>query len=230
MIEPSLRGGGSGSAAVLILHGGRERGHSATNPRQLAYLRMIDLYVGLRLRARDTAVYLLRHRVRGWNSELSEPSPVTDARWALRRITRDRPDVRIALLGHSMGGRTAFAVADDPAVVGVCALAPWLPPGEPLPDGSPDQRFVIAHGTADRITSPTASLAYARRLRQRGDAVAYLPQVGGRHALLDHPRAWHRLAVGAPLAMLGERRWAAALEAQFRGEAPLAALELADMP
>ena len=35
----------------------------------------------------------------------------------------------VVLLGHSMGGRTAVAVADDPSVVGVVALAPWLPAG-----------------------------------------------------------------------------------------------------
>jgi len=38
------------------------------------------------------------------------------------------------LVGHSMGGRTALRCAADQAVVGVCALAPWIEPGEPVQD------------------------------------------------------------------------------------------------
>ena len=209
MTSPSLRGGSRRaslvSSAILVLHGGRERDHSATRPWQPAYLRMLDLYAGLRAGSRNCAVYLLRHGVRGWNAEDSEPSPVNDARWALARITAAHPEARIALLGHSMGGRTAMAVASTPRVVGVCALAPWLPAGEPLPKPDPSRRFVIAHGTADRTTSPVESLDFARRLRDRGDQVAYVEQPGGRHALVDEFWDWHRFAVRTSLGLVGDR-------------------------
>lgn len=208
MTSPRLHGGGRSrrvSSAILILHGGRERDHTATQPWQPAYLRMLDLYVGLRIQARSCAVYLLQHGVRGWNGEGLEPPPVTDARRALSAITSAHPDARIALLGHSMGGRTAMAVASTPGVVGVCALAPWLPAGEPLPTQDPSRRFVIAHGSADRTTSPVESSGFARRLRDRGDRVAYVTQPGGRHALLDGFWDWHRFAVRTTLGLAGDR-------------------------
>jgi dienelactone hydrolase len=147
----------------------------------------------------------LRHRVRGWNAELAEPSPVGDARWALRRIRAAHPEAPIALLGHSMGGRTAFAVADTDGVVGVCALAPWLPADEPLVPPRPDQRFVIAHGNADGTTSAEESQAFARRLHKHGAKVAYLSQPEGRHALLDQPLLWHRFATRTTLGLVGDQ-------------------------
>jgi hypothetical protein len=228
MTEPILRGGrDAATSAILVLHGGREHGLDRTHPLQHAYLRMIDLYVGLRLRSRRCAVYLLQHRVRGWNAGLAEePSPVSDARWALKRIASTHPGLPIALLGHSMGGRTAFAVTDSPGVVGVCALAPWLPEGEPLPAQNDRQRFVIAHGDADHTTSPAESLAFAGRLREQGGRVAYLSQAGGRHALLDEPWLWHRFAVRTSLGLVGERPFPEAVRRGLDGNAALEPGEL----
>lgn len=210
--SPRLHGGAPRGAkavtsAVLILHGGQDHSVEPTTGTQLSLLRMLDMYAGLRRRSRASAIYLLRYRVRGWNADPTgrvEPDPVTDARWALDEISARHPDVSIALLGHSMGGRTAFAVAGDDRVGGVCGLAPWLPEGEPVVAARADQRFVIAHGTADRMTSAPASLAYAGRLRSAGARVVRLELSGGRHALLDKPFLWHRLAVSVSLALVGE--------------------------
>ncbi len=195
-------------SAVLVLHGGREHGLNPTSERQLSVIRMLDMCVGLRRQSRGAAVYRLRHRVRGWNPDATgrvEPDPVVDARWALDQITGLHGDVPIALLGHSMGGRTAFAVAADRRVIGVCGLAPWLPVGEPLVRAREDQRFVIAHGTSDRMTSAPASLQYAERLRASGAAVARFELEGAGHSLLARPFLWHRFAVGVPLGLVGDR-------------------------
>lgn len=209
--HPFLRGGAgsraSVSSTVLVLHGGREVSGQTTAMSQPAVLRMLDMYVGLRRHSVAAAVYLLRYRVRGWNGDGSgagEPAPVVDARWALQQIGDRHGDVSVVLLGHSMGARTAFAVADHPRVAGVCALAPWLPAGEPLLTSRADQRFVIAHGTADSTTSAAASLGYAQRLRTEGGAVARFELAGGRHALLDQPRLWHRFAVQVSLGLVGD--------------------------
>jgi acetyl esterase/lipase len=205
---PFLRGGpshGVADRAVLVLHGGRERGTMPTSPYQLSYLRMLDMYAGLRRQSRSCAVYLLRYRLRGWNSESGLPDPVRDARWALEWIQDRQPGVPIALLGHSMGARTAFAVAGDPRVVGVCALAPWLPQDEPLPPVRDDMRFVIAHGTGDRMTSPALSKIYAQRLLAAGGSVARFEFPDAKHALLDSPGLWHRFAVRTTLGLAGDR-------------------------
>ena len=73
--------------------------------------------------AHGVAVWLLCYRYRGWNRP--DLDPVADARWALAEIRRAHPGVPVALVGHSMGGRVALRVADEPGVVAVCALAPW---------------------------------------------------------------------------------------------------------
>jgi predicted alpha/beta-hydrolase family hydrolase len=203
---PSLRGGRhQADSAVLVLHGGRQDGTMATSPFQLSYLRMLDMYAGLRRQSRSCAVYLLRYRVRGWNAGHAGPDPVADARWALAQISARHGAVPVGLLGHSMGGRTAFAVSDDPTVVGVCALAPWLPQQEPLPPARPSVRYVLAHGTSDRMTSPQLSLLYARRLRTAGNQVARFEFQGAGHALLDQPALWHQFAVRTTLGLVGDQ-------------------------
>lgn len=213
------------TSAVLVLHGGQEHSIRRTAARQVAILRMLDMYAGLRHGSRGAAVYLLRHRVRGWNSDATgrvEPDPVIDARWALEQISDQHGDVPVGLLGHSMGGRTAFTVADDPRVVGVCALAPWLPPDEPVVRPRADQRFVIAHGTGDRMTSAPGSLLYAERLRASGARIARFELEGAGHSLLDRPFLWHRFAVSVTLGLVGDRDLPAAVSAAFTPTGPAA--------
>lgn len=206
--QPTLRGGPvdgrAARAAVLVLHGGREHSHERTSRFQLSYVRMLDFSWGLRKAATHSAVYMLRYRVRGWNGEDGAPDPVTDTLWALGQVRERHPGKPIGLLGHSMGGRAAFAVAGQPDVTGVCALAPWLPAGEPLPPAGRDQRFVIAHGTSDRMTSSPLSKQYAERLRRDGRAVARFELPGARHALMDRPRLWHDFAVRTTLGLVGD--------------------------
>lgn len=202
----SLRGGRKqASSAVLILHGGSERSQLPTTPWQLSYIRMLDMYACLRKASRDCAVYLLRYRVRGWNPDGGVPDPVCDARWALDRIAHDHPGAPVALLGHSMGGRTAFAVASHASVVGVCGLAPWLPPHEPVVRPRPEQRFVLAHGTADRMTSAPLSKEYAVRLRAAGAQTARFELEGARHSMLDKSSLWRRFAVATTLGLVGDQ-------------------------
>ena len=70
---------------------------------------------------------------RGWNGGAGRPSPVPDARWALDRGTpRARRRARSCCSATRWAGARRSHVADDPTVVGVVALAPWLPPGEPV--------------------------------------------------------------------------------------------------
>jgi pimeloyl-ACP methyl ester carboxylesterase len=219
--SPHLRGGHRSQpveSAILVLHGGREHGTMPTSPFQLSYLRMLDLYAGLRQQSRASVIYLLRYRVRGWNSGSGVPDPVADARWALDQISAQHDGVPVGLLGHSMGARVAFALASDPRIVGVCALAPWLPQNEPLPVAREGLRFVLAHGTADRMTSPQLSTLYARRLRASGSQVARFEFEGAKHALLDEPALWHRFAVRTTLGLVGDQPLPPAVAAALSAE------------
>jgi dienelactone hydrolase len=204
---------------VLLLHGGQEHSRAPTALTQPSVLRLWDIYTGLRASSRRAAIYLLRYGVRGWNADQSghpEPAPVADARHAMDHISAAHPGAPLVLLGYSMGGRVAFSVAQDPRVQGICALAPWLPDDEPLHTRHDSQRFVLAHGTADRMTSAAASLRYAERLRAVGEAVARFELAGERHALMSRPLMWHRFAVRVTLGLAGDRplpaRVATALE------------------
>ena len=184
------RGAATGvRAAVLVLHGGQENSTVPATRRYPAYWRMIPFARDLS-RAPGVAVWQVRNTYRGWN----EPDlhPVTDARRALDELRRTHPGVPVVLVGHSMGGRVGLRVADDPAVVGVCALAPWTPEGEPVAQLA-GRTVLIAHGDRDRTTDPALSYTYAERAKEVTDEVARFDVRGEAHALLRRYHEWTRL-------------------------------------
>ncbi|MBP2325757.1 dienelactone hydrolase [Kibdelosporangium banguiense] len=192
MSEPHLRQLGSPqpNAVTLVLHGGREHGMGEVPPLALAYLRMIPFARDLARASDELAVFQLRNRVRGWNAP--QLDAVRDARWALEQIHSRFPGVPIVLLGHSMGGRVALRVADDPAVTAVCALAPWCPPADPV-EQLAGRTVLIAHGKLDTTTDPRESRDYARRAAQVTDRVELVWVDGETHALLRKRRVWRDL-------------------------------------
>lgn len=195
----SKRGATTGvRAAVLVLHGGQEQSRRPATRWYPAYWRMVPFARDLS-RVPDLAVWQVCNTYRGWNDELD---PVTDARRALDELRRVHPDVPVALVGHSMGGRVALRVADDPAVVGVCALAPWTPEGEPVAQLA-GRTVLIAHGDRDRITDPALSYRYAERAKKVTAAVARFDVRGESHALLFRYREWTRLVRRFTLGVLG---------------------------
>lgn len=185
---------GRTEAVALVLHGGAEHGLGRVPPWKLAYQRMVPIARALhRAGRRDgVEVRLLRNRRYGWNAPAMHP--VDDARWALARVRADHPGVPVVLVGHSMGGRVALRVADDPAVRGVCALAPWTPPDEPV-EAVAGRAVLIVHGTRDRMTSPAESHAFAERAERVAARVARFEIVGEGHAMLRRSSVWTRLTV-----------------------------------
>ncbi|MPY77104.1 MAG: alpha/beta fold hydrolase [Actinophytocola sp.] len=188
-------------AVALVLHGGAEHGQERIRPWSHAFLRMMPFARALHRagRAHGLEVRLLRNRVRGWNKP--HLHPVHDAREALAEIHRSRPDAPVVLIGHSMGGRVALRVADDPSVVAVCALAPWTTEKDWVEPVS-GVRVLIAHGTQDVITSPEASYEYALRADRVTEVVRAEVRREG-HALLRRPGTWTRLVQGFTLDSAG---------------------------
>jgi pimeloyl-ACP methyl ester carboxylesterase len=186
-------------AVVVVLHGGQEVSKRPATRWYPAYIRMIPFARALR-RVPGLAVWQLCNTYRGWNAP--DLDPVADARQALDEIRRTHPGVPVALVGHSMGGRVGLRVADDPAVVGVCALAPWTPDGEPVAQLS-GRTILIAHGDRDRTTDPALSYTYAERAKEVTDAVARFDVRGEAHALLFRYREWTRLVRRFTLGLLG---------------------------
>lgn len=85
-------------------------------------------------------------------------------------------------------------VADADQVVGVVALAPWFPPGEPV-GALREKRLLAAHGRADRVTSYAATEEYVRRAAAV-TTHAELTDMGDLgHSLVRGARRWHRFAL-----------------------------------
>jgi pimeloyl-ACP methyl ester carboxylesterase len=183
---------GSVRSIVLILHGGQATSLKTAGRGRGPYLRMMPFAAALhrRGRARGLSVRLLRYRYRGWNEP--ELPPLADARWALDHLGERHPAAPVALLGHSMGGRTALRVADHPAVVAVCALAPWTPEDEPVHQVT-GRSVLIAHGDRDRVTDPRLSYRFAVRARAATDRVCRFDVLGDGHAMLRRHRDWTAL-------------------------------------
>lgn len=192
--EPRLRFTGRGAqpeAVVLLLHGGEPHQFAPVRPFDVSVLRMFPFGRSvIRAGGGRIRVATLRYAVRGWNGD--QESPLPDARWAIDRIAERFGDLPVGLVGHSMGGRVALRVGDYPGVRSVAALAPWLPPGEPIPPM--DWRTVLlAHGTADTRTDPQATFGLGERFAAEGVDVELVKFPGARHSLLFPARPWHDL-------------------------------------
>lgn len=189
---------------VLMLHGGAKLGEQEVGSRSASFRRsdVMRRVIEPRIHEAGLSLWLLRFSVRGWNLGLgAEPSPVPDARWALAQVRETHPGLPVVLLGHSMGARTAVHVADDPAVVGVTALAPWFEPGEPVA-ALQGRHLVAGHGSRDRITSARATRDYVRRAQAVAASAEFVDMGRLGHYMLAHPSRWNRFAARSSIGLL----------------------------
>ncbi len=206
-------------SVVLVLHGGQARGLGSARRKRAGYWRMYPLARGLARRNGrcGMAVAILRYRYRGWNDP--ELHPVHDAQWALEQLRQRYPGRRVVLLGHSMGGRVALRIADDPAVTAVCALAPWTLDGEPVRQLA-GRSVLIAHGDRERRTDPQLSHRFAVRARSVTDRVCRFEVLGDGHAMLRRARDWSSLVSRFVGGELGLRPPDPVIEDAMRRPAP----------
>jgi pimeloyl-ACP methyl ester carboxylesterase len=186
---------------VVIAHGGQEVSTARTSAVQPAVLRMIPVAaaIGRAVRGHGVVVRRPRFGIRGWNGE--QASPVHDLNELLDGLRGEFGPVPVVLVGHSMGARAALRAAGHPCVAAVAGLAPWLPPGEPV-DQLAGRNILLAHGTADLVTTPADTWAYAGRARAL-TAVAEIEVRGGEHAMLRRAALWHSLAAAFTGASFG---------------------------
>ena len=192
------------TAVTLVLPGGKVASHRSPHRRQLAVARMAPFARALERGGggRGVAVGTVLYRFRGWNGAAA--SPVQDVRVVLNEVRERFGDVPVVLVGHSMGGRAALRCADDAAVVGVLALAPWLESGDPVTPVT-GKDLLILHGDRDRWTDPAASLAFARAARGQARTVGRIEISGDGHTMLRRASLWHELTTAFTLRTLGRQ-------------------------
>ncbi len=186
---------------VVVAHGGQSVSTEPVTAAQPAVLRMIPLARAIRRAVEPDGIEVRRplFGVRGWNG--AQASPVRDLTQELDGILARFGTVPVVLAGHSMGARAALRAAGHPAVIAVAGLAPWLPPGE-MTDQLAGRRVLLAHGSADMVTSPGDTWAYAERARALCDLTA-IEVRGGDHPMLWRARLWHAIAAEFTRASFG---------------------------
>lgn len=185
---------GRPAAVLLLLHGGKARSSDEVTGRSLSWRRCLRLAHDLRgpLNGEGVGLSVLRYRTVGWNGDGA--GKIEDARWALDRLREEHGEVPVAILGHSMGGRTACRVADHDLVRGVVALAPWLPPGEPVA-ALAGRELHAAHGRGDHITRAQDTRVFVDRARKVARAATFTDMGDRGHYLLRGVRAWNSVAL-----------------------------------
>jgi pimeloyl-ACP methyl ester carboxylesterase len=183
---------GETRAVALLLPGGSGAEEGPGDRYRPSVLRMLPFGWSLQRAGhrRGLTVALLRYRVAGWKT--GAPGAAEDTRWALAQLLDHFGPVPVVLVGHSMGGRTALATADEKSVIGVVALAPWIDGALQVGDLA-GRRVVLAHGDQDRVTSPAATAAFAGRARADGVDVELVAVPGDGHAMLKTFGTWQRL-------------------------------------
>lgn len=181
-------------ALVLVLHGGKARSETEVGGRNLSWRRALGLAraVGRAVHDEGTGLWVLRYATSGWNGDGT--GRIEDSRWALDRIRAEHGDLPVAIVGHSLGGRTACRVADHHLVRGVVALAPWLPRTEPV-DALAGRTLHAAHGRRDHITSAADTQAYVDRARDVAAEASFTDMGNLGHYLLRGVPAWNAFAV-----------------------------------
>jgi pimeloyl-ACP methyl ester carboxylesterase len=177
------------AGVVLVLHGGQVSSSHPVGRTDLAPARMIPIARRIASAGQGRlAVVRVRNRVRGWNG--SSADPLADARHALG-IVRDRwGGIPVGVVGHSMGGRVALRLAEDPGVALVVGLAPWIDRSD-APLGRPGLPVLLMHGRADVVTSPRATRRYAESLLARGVRVQLDLVALSLHAMTPWSGYWH---------------------------------------
>ena len=176
-------------AIVLFVHGGDVEGHLRMRRGDPAYLRIVPFARDVERRSRGRiGGATLRLAVRGWNEP--EKPAVEDTRWALGELRDRYPGVRLAIAGHSMGGRVALDIASSEDVAAVVALAPWAAEAyEPATFRTIP--LLGIHGRRDTVTNPVATKKLIDDVAALGGDARFVSMPGW-HAMLWGAPRWHR--------------------------------------
>jgi pimeloyl-ACP methyl ester carboxylesterase len=173
-------GRGDGPLCVVCMNGGQRAEVEGTWSATIEWL-----LERLRPQFPEVRFAELRYRIKSWRRF---DECVQDARAAIAAAGNERT----LLLGFSMGGGVAVAVAAEPSVETVVGLAPWIPPRLPL-EGLRGRRLAVIHGSLDRAlpgipgVSPRLSRAGFERAQALGVEGDYTLIPGAVHGIALRP-------------------------------------------
>lgn len=175
--------GDTGAPTVLCLNGG------SGGPVPGDWSPSMELLVDrLAPRFPGLAFTEVRYRIKSWRAL---GSCIADGRAALDAVAAAGAPA-VCLLGFSMGGAVAVAIADHPCVRQVVGLAPWVP--DELDLGALRGRRVrVLHGSVDGFlpgipgVSPRHSRAAVARMRAHGLDAAHTTLRGAVHGIALRP-------------------------------------------
>lgn len=158
----------------------------------------------------------LRYRIKSWRLL---GMAIEDGRAAIAAAADGRP---AAVVGFSMGGAVAIAIADHPDVRAVIGLAPWIPDQLSV-DGLEGRRFSVVQGSLDGVLPIIPGVS--PRSSRRGFARIQAAGVPGEYTLLRG--AVHQIAYRGAREMtmpsIRAGAWARAVEDELRRFADRAA-------
>jgi pimeloyl-ACP methyl ester carboxylesterase len=204
---------------VVVAHGGQEVSTKPTTAVQPAVLRMVPIARAIGNALSDAEIRVLRPRTY-MPYVKAEAMRLLGEKFGWQAYAQKHFESRFTKFveGWSMGARAALRAAGHPSVRAVAALAPWVPPGEPVAQLS-GRRVLLAHGDRDKITRPRDTWAIAERAREVTQVTAIEVRADG-HAMLRRARLWHTLAAEFARASFGVAAGEERLAAAFRDTGP----------
>ena len=187
------------SSVVLVLHGGSADSFGTARWSGLAVLRLLPVARAVAGGVPGAAVYRLKLAIKGWNG--TGAAALRDAGWALDQLAARHPGLPIVIVGHSMGARIAVRCAEAGRAVGVVALTPWLPAGDPV-DHLDHVPLVVIQASRDRICPEPATRPWLARAAAAGADIRKTVLAHAGHAMLLRFPTFHRLAAAGVVDIL----------------------------
>lgn len=180
------------AGVVVLLHGANE----ALNPHPAwldpAYLRMPSLRRVLRRATkRQVAVAQIYHAGGGW--DIHGRRGPDDARHAFGLVRERFPGLPLCVVAHSSGGCVALRAGDDPDIVSIVALAPYVSPHERA-DHLAGRDLLVVHGDRDHVASFPLSEDLVARINESGGTARFVRMPAAGHFMVRGAKLWHSLA------------------------------------
>ncbi len=180
------------AGVVVLLHGANDALQPHPAWLDPAYLRMPALRRVIRRACqRKLVVAQIYHAGGGW--DLHSRAAEEDGRYAFELVRRRFPGLPLCVVAHSSGGCAALRAGDDPGIVSIAALAPYVSPHDRA-DHLAGRDLLVVHGDQDHVASFQLSRELVERVNQSGGRARFVAMPAAGHFMVRGAKLWHSLA------------------------------------